>query len=181
VVSLHDRQPIDYKTSALRNAPVGLATFFAIIPIWGWAIPILIGPPLLLIEVGLMLREEHGHRIGDALADTEVIADGENILVTVTRGLRARWRLWRAASLKTVAGALNRKRDCPDGSGQSPDSFAEWMTVLDSAGGFDRRAAVEFHALDDTIGGHVRRAAARDLDGVVARGAVEHFASAERT
>jgi len=50
----------------------------------------------MLIEVGLMLREEHGHRIGDALADTEVIADGENILSTLYRELRARHRLWRA-------------------------------------------------------------------------------------
>lgn len=62
-----------YRDSALRNTPVGIATFFAIIPIWGWMILILIGVPLMVMEIYLMLSVEHGHRLGDAMADTEVV------------------------------------------------------------------------------------------------------------
>ncbi len=61
------------KDSAIRNAPVGLATFFAIIPIWGWVILFLVGLPLMAIEITLMARVEGGHRIGDVMADTEVV------------------------------------------------------------------------------------------------------------
>ena len=38
VVSLSRGGPASLKESVLRNAPVGVATFFAIIPIWGWLI-----------------------------------------------------------------------------------------------------------------------------------------------
>ena len=64
----------DLKDSLLRNAPVGVATFFAIIPVWGWLLSILVGLPLLAIELTLMFRNENHHRIGDAMADTEVRA-----------------------------------------------------------------------------------------------------------
>src|SRR5258708_2993575 len=33
------------RDSALRNAPVGVATFFGLIPVWGWLIAVLIGLP----------------------------------------------------------------------------------------------------------------------------------------
>ena len=50
-----------------------MATFFAIIPIWGWLILALIGVPLMLMEIYLMLSVETGHRLGDVMGDTEVI------------------------------------------------------------------------------------------------------------
>ena len=61
------------KESALRNAPVGVATFFAIIPVWGWLILGLIGIPLMAMEIYLMLSVDSGHRLGDVMGDTEVV------------------------------------------------------------------------------------------------------------
>lgn len=66
-------QPAVFKDSVYRNAPVGVATFFAIIPVWGWLILGLIGVPLMVMEIYLMLRVENGHRLGDVMGDTQVI------------------------------------------------------------------------------------------------------------
>lgn len=66
------QEPASLKDSVIRNAPVGVATFFSIIPIWGWIILPIVGLPLMLIEVYLMIRMEKGHRLGDVMADTEV-------------------------------------------------------------------------------------------------------------
>ncbi len=73
VINTITRKPAGLKESALRNTPVGVATFFAIIPIWGWLILALIGIPLMLMEIYLMLRVDTGHRLGDVMGDTEVI------------------------------------------------------------------------------------------------------------
>lgn len=72
-IQVETRKPITLRESALRNAPVGVATFFGIIPVWGWLILILIGFPLMIMEVYLMLRVERGHRLGDVMGDTEVV------------------------------------------------------------------------------------------------------------
>jgi hypothetical protein len=68
------RSPVSLKESIYRNAPVGVATFFALIPVWGWLILFLIGIPLLVMEIYLMLSVETGHRLGDVMGDTEVIS-----------------------------------------------------------------------------------------------------------
>jgi hypothetical protein len=44
VVQRGSMQPATYRESALRNSPVGIATFFSLIPVWGWLILVL---PLL--------------------------------------------------------------------------------------------------------------------------------------
>lgn len=62
-----------FKESLLRNAPVGVVTFFGMIPIWGWFILFLIGLPLFLIEVYLMAKVGAGQRLGDVMGDTEVV------------------------------------------------------------------------------------------------------------
>jgi len=59
----------------IRNLPVGVATFFAIIPPWGWILCILVGVPLMLIEVTLMLRLEGETRLGDIMAGTRVVTE----------------------------------------------------------------------------------------------------------
>ena len=66
--------PASLRESILRNAPVGVATFFAIIPLWGWLIAGLLGVPLMIMEVYLMATVEHGHRLGDVMGDTEVVS-----------------------------------------------------------------------------------------------------------
>lgn len=68
------RKPVTLKEAIYRNAPVGVATFFALIPFWGWMIMVLIGIPLMLMEVYLMLSVDSGHRLGDVIGDTEVIS-----------------------------------------------------------------------------------------------------------
>jgi uncharacterized RDD family membrane protein YckC len=78
VVQVVNREPATFKDSVLRNAPVGVATFFAIIPIWGWLILALVGIPLMLMEIYLMLTVESGHRLGDVMGDTEVIELRDN-------------------------------------------------------------------------------------------------------
>lgn len=64
--------PAGMKDSLVRNTPVGVATFFAIIPFWGWIILILVGLPLLAIEIYLMMSADRAHRLGDVMGDTEV-------------------------------------------------------------------------------------------------------------
>jgi hypothetical protein len=64
---------LSYRDSLFRNAPVGVATFFALIPVWGWAILALIGFPLMIVEIYLLVRAPRGQRLGDVMADTEVV------------------------------------------------------------------------------------------------------------
>jgi uncharacterized RDD family membrane protein YckC len=75
VVSLSRGGPATARDSVLRNAPVGVATFFAIIPIWGWLILAAIGLPLMAMEIYLMITVETGHRLGDVMGDTEVVRE----------------------------------------------------------------------------------------------------------
>lgn len=75
VISLRPDRPngLMIRDSVVRNAPVGVATFFALIPIWGWAILALIGFPLMIVEIYLLVRAPRGQRLGDVMADTEVL------------------------------------------------------------------------------------------------------------
>ena len=61
------------RDSLIRNIPVGVATFFSLIPVWGWFILALVGIPLMIMEIYLMSTVKTGHRLGDVMADTEVI------------------------------------------------------------------------------------------------------------
>lgn len=73
VVSTMRKAPASFRDSAIRNAPVGVATFFSIIPIWGWLILAVLGIPLMIMEVYLMITVDTGHRLGDVMGDTEVV------------------------------------------------------------------------------------------------------------
>ena len=73
VVRIDQEKKPSWVSSLQRNAPVGVATFFALIPIWGWAILLLIGLPMMVIEVYLLVRAPMGQRLGDVMADTKVI------------------------------------------------------------------------------------------------------------
>lgn len=73
VVHIKNDAPCTIRESAIRNAPLGVATFFAIIPFWGWIVAILLGIPLVALEMYLMLRLEGGGRLGDVMADTRVV------------------------------------------------------------------------------------------------------------
>lgn len=65
---------ISFRESALRNSPVGVVTFFALIPFWGWLILLVIGAPLLAMELYLMFGAPGGRRLGDVMGETEVVS-----------------------------------------------------------------------------------------------------------
>jgi uncharacterized RDD family membrane protein YckC len=66
-------QPTDFRDSIIRNAPIALAVLFFLIPVWGWFLWILIGLPILAIEVYLMRSLDNQARLGDTMADTRVL------------------------------------------------------------------------------------------------------------
>jgi uncharacterized RDD family membrane protein YckC len=73
VVSMEDGNPCNIKQSFIRNLPIIIPLFFAIIPIWGWFFAAIIGIPLILLEVYLLYTLDSGHRLGDVMADTTVV------------------------------------------------------------------------------------------------------------
>jgi uncharacterized RDD family membrane protein YckC len=75
VISLEDGRPCSPKQSMTRNLPIIIPLAIAIIPFWGWAISFLLGVPLLLLEVYLLYKLDSGHRLGDVMADTSVMAN----------------------------------------------------------------------------------------------------------
>lgn len=75
VINVKTKRPAKLRDSILRNAPVGIATFFGIIPFWGWIILALLGIPLMIMEIYIMMRVETGHRLGDVMGDTEVVSE----------------------------------------------------------------------------------------------------------
>ena len=81
VVSMEDGEYCSIKQSLIRNLPITIPLFFAVIPIWGWIIWILSGSFLVVLEIYLMLKLDSGNRLGDVMADTTVNAivgpDGE--------------------------------------------------------------------------------------------------------
>lgn len=78
VISLEDGSPCSLKQSTIRNLPLLLPMFFALIPFWGWIISSILSIPLIGFEIYLMLKLESAHRLGDVMADTTVIANDEN-------------------------------------------------------------------------------------------------------
>ena len=63
----------DFKDSIIRNSTLGFPVFFSLIPIVGWILAIVIGIPILAIEVYLMTRLDQQARLGDTMADTKVL------------------------------------------------------------------------------------------------------------
>lgn len=78
VLSLEDGKPCSLKQSIIRNLPILIPMGFALIPLWGWIICSILTIPLLLLEVYLLFKLDSGHRLGDVMADTTVIADDHN-------------------------------------------------------------------------------------------------------
>lgn len=72
VVNTDQNLPANFRDSAIRNSTIGFGIFFAMIPVWGWIILLLVGIPLILMEIYLIQKMEKGHRLGDVMADTEV-------------------------------------------------------------------------------------------------------------
>ena len=78
VISLEDGKPCSVKQSIIRNLPLTIPLAFAVIPPWGMIICTLLLFPLMLLEVYLLYKLDSGHRLGDVMADTTVIANDPN-------------------------------------------------------------------------------------------------------
>jgi uncharacterized RDD family membrane protein YckC len=74
VICFEDGSPCSFKQSSIRNLPFLIPLGIAIFPIWGWAIGILMGISLIILELYLLSQLDSGHRLGDVMADTTVIA-----------------------------------------------------------------------------------------------------------
>ncbi|OIQ16720.1 MAG: hypothetical protein BM556_13740 [Bacteriovorax sp. MedPE-SWde] len=79
VISLEDGTPCSVKQSFIRNLPIIIPLFFAIIPLWGWIIAVFIGVPFIALEVYLLYKLDSGHRLGDVMADTTVMANDDTL------------------------------------------------------------------------------------------------------
>jgi uncharacterized RDD family membrane protein YckC len=75
VISLENGKPCTLKQSVIRNLPFLIPLFFAIIPFWGWIFAVLLGIPLIILEIYLLHKLDSGHRLGDVMADTSVMAN----------------------------------------------------------------------------------------------------------
>ncbi len=82
VVSLEDGRPCNVKQSTIRNLPIIIPLALAIFPFGGWLFAILIGLPLISLEIYLLYSLDSGHRLGDVMADTSVISSDKELQPT---------------------------------------------------------------------------------------------------
>ena len=75
VISLKDGSPCSLRQSIYRNLPFIIPLSFAVIPFWGWVFSLLLLVPLGILELYLIFGLDSGHRLGDVMADTTVIAN----------------------------------------------------------------------------------------------------------
>ena len=78
VISLIDGKPCKPKQSFIRNLPFIVPMVFALVPFWGWFIGGFVLFPFMVLELFLLFKLESTHRLGDVLADTSVIAEGQD-------------------------------------------------------------------------------------------------------
>jgi uncharacterized RDD family membrane protein YckC len=69
VLSRKENKSISIKDSIFRNMTIAIAIFFKAIPLFGWIFFLLI----IFVELLIMLGNHRHMRIGDELANTEVI------------------------------------------------------------------------------------------------------------
>ena len=72
VTHLETGKSCSFKMSAIRNLPIIVPLIFSIIPLWGWAFSLILGVPLILLEIYLLSKLDSGLRLGDVMADTVV-------------------------------------------------------------------------------------------------------------
>lgn len=89
VKSLEDGAPCSYKQSAIRNLPFILPLVLAIVPFWGWILGGILGAALIGLELYLLYNLDSGHRLGDVMADTSVMANDDNFV-----GVKKRKASW---------------------------------------------------------------------------------------
>ena len=90
VKSLEDGSPCSYRQSIVRNLPFTLPLLIAIImPIIGWILGAILAVVLIGFELYLLYNLDSGHRLGDVMADTSVMANDDNF-----EGIKNRKTSW---------------------------------------------------------------------------------------
>lgn len=79
VKSLEDGSPCSYKQSVIRNLPFTLPLLVALLlPVVGWILGAILAVVLIGFELYLLYNLDSGHRLGDVMADTSVMANDDN-------------------------------------------------------------------------------------------------------
>jgi uncharacterized RDD family membrane protein YckC len=68
-----DGSPCDLRSSIFRNIPFVLMYLFFALGFFGWILLVIVGLPILLIELWLIYVDNKGERLGDRIADTRVV------------------------------------------------------------------------------------------------------------
>ena len=68
-----DGSGCDLKSSIYRNIPFVFIFLCSAIPLLGWILMVVVGIPVMAIELWLMVTDERGERLGDRIAGTHVI------------------------------------------------------------------------------------------------------------
>lgn len=97
VKSLEDGSPCSYKQSIVRNLPFLLPLILAIVPFWGWILGGILGVALVGLELYLLYNLDSGHRLGDVMADTSVMANDDNFV-----GVKNRKSSWFTSKTTTT-------------------------------------------------------------------------------
>ncbi len=79
VIELEKGKNCTMRHSLVRNLPFSIPLLFGIIPIWGILFFLLLGFPLITLELYLLFKLDSGRRLGDVIANTSVMGhDGAN-------------------------------------------------------------------------------------------------------
>jgi uncharacterized RDD family membrane protein YckC len=79
VKSLEDGSPCSIKQSVVRNLPFTLPLLVAVLlPLIGWILGAILAVVLIGFELYLLYNLDSGHRLGDVMADTSVMANDDN-------------------------------------------------------------------------------------------------------
>lgn len=73
VINKKTGKPCSYKESIIRNLPFAIVVLFSMIPFLGWFLFFTLGIAIIAFEFYLIYSDPLGIRIGDTLADTQVI------------------------------------------------------------------------------------------------------------
>ncbi|NLZ54229.1 MAG: RDD family protein [Thermoanaerobacteraceae bacterium] len=74
-VASMEGKDIDWGISIRRNLPFAVGSVCSIVPIIGWIIGPILGFVISMVELFLAVTDNKGRRLGDRLADTQVICN----------------------------------------------------------------------------------------------------------
>jgi uncharacterized RDD family membrane protein YckC len=106
VISLEDGRPCTLKQSVIRNLPFLIPQLFCLIPLWGWVLAIILGIPLMVLEIYLLINMDSGKRLGDVMADTSVMGHDGHLTGKNKKKMKTSWF---STEENTVSTPVNSK------------------------------------------------------------------------